>query len=137
MTALYFSRSRSLLSVLFAGLSIGVTAPQARSEAPVPPPISFTRQIRPILSDTCFACHGPDAKQRKAKLRLDTKATAFAELDSGDGHALVPSKPDESTLLKRISSTDPNMVMPPPKTGKKLTPEQVALVKKWIEEGAN
>ena len=108
-----------------------------RAEAPVERPIDFARQIRPILSDHCFACHGPDAKQRKAKLRLDTRAGAFAELDSGDGHALVAGKPGESTLIDRTSSADPNRVMPPPKFGKKLTPEQIALLRKWIEQGAN
>jgi hypothetical protein len=97
-------------------------------------PVDFHRDIRPILSETCFQCHGPDEKQRKAHLRLDTKEGAFAELD---GHfAIVAGKPQESTLLQRITAKDPKERMPPPKTGKKLLPEQIDLVRRWIEQGA-
>ena len=137
MTASSSLRSRLLLAAVVAGFCCRIEVPRLAAEAPSPLPISFTRQIRPILSDHCFACHGPDSKQRKAKLRLDNKASAFAELDSGDGHALVAGKPDESTLIARITSADPNMLMPPPKFGKPLTPEQIVLIKKWITEGAN
>jgi hypothetical protein len=122
--------------LVVAALSYASDTSRALAEAPAPPPVGFTRQIRPILSDNCFACHGPDAKQRKRSLRLDTKTGAFAELDSGEGHALVPGKPDESILIDRIRSADPDRKMPPPNSGKKLTPEQIALIKKWVEEGA-
>jgi mono/diheme cytochrome c family protein len=112
----------------------------ARPEATKPPQsgepaIDFNRQIRPILSDNCFACHGPDEKTRKAKLRLDTKEGIFGKLRS-EGIAVVPGKADESRLLDRIESHDPNAVMPPPKSGKTLKPEQIALLKKWIDQGA-
>src|SRR5204863_966289 len=86
--------------------------------------IDFNRQIRPILSDNCFACHGPDEKQRKAKLRLDTKGAALAELRDG-GFAIVPGRSAESDLIARIGNDDPSTRMPPPKTGKRLTPVQI------------
>src|SRR5262249_4397950 len=69
----------------------------------------FNREVRPILLDNCFACHGPDKAKRKANLRLDTA--------EGGKAVVVPGKPDESELIKRITSDDPKMVMPPPKTG--------------------
>jgi hypothetical protein len=114
----------------------GAQAPTARgAETPAPPAIDFSRQILPILSETCFACHGPDATQRKAKLRLDTKEGALAELRSG-GHAIVPGKASESSLIERITSEDPSERMPPPKSRKQLTPQQVAWLRQWIDQGA-
>src|SRR3954463_494606 len=86
--------------------------------------IDLTRQVRPILSEHCFACHGPDDKQRKAKLRLDTKAGAFAALRHG-GFAVVAGKPADSELLARVTSAEPTELMPPPKFGKPLTAEQI------------
>jgi hypothetical protein len=99
------------------------------------PPIDFAHQIRPILSENCFTCHGPDDQQRKAKLRLDTKAGAFKELRDG-GHAIVAGDPKNSVLLQRLLAEDPHERMPPAKTNKKLTPKQIDLVTKWIEQGA-
>jgi len=98
--------------------------------------LSFNRDIRPILSDNCFACHGPDNANRQAGLRLDTFDLATAELDSGS-RAIVPENIDESELVARIVSDDPDAVMPPPhaKIGR-LSDEQVAIVKRWIAEGA-
>jgi hypothetical protein len=108
------------------------------ADAGTPPKsaVDFNRQIRPILSENCFACHGPDQQQRKAKLRLDTKEGAFAELRSG-GFAIVPGKPAESVLLERISEPDSTRRMPPSKTGKHLAPDQIALLRQWIEQGAS
>src|SRR6516165_916397 len=94
--------------------------------------IDFDRQIRPILSENCFACHGPDEQQRKAKLRLDTRDGATGNLRGG-GHAIVAGKPDESELLARILSTDEAERMPPAKTKKRLTPQQTELLRQWIE----
>ncbi len=97
--------------------------------------VNFTRDIRPILSDKCFACHGPDENTRKAKLRLDTREGAIADLEGS--HALVPGKPDASELLHRITTNDEDDRMPPRKSGKKpLTKEQAALFRQWITEGA-
>jgi hypothetical protein len=93
--------------------------------------IDFARDVLPILSDNCFKCHGPDEKSRKADLRLDTKADALAK----DG-PIVPGKSADSRLIERIVSTDPDELMPPPKSNKKLKPEQIATLKKWIDQGA-
>ncbi|MDX2044091.1 MAG: DUF1553 domain-containing protein [Acidobacteriota bacterium] len=94
--------------------------------------IDFNREIRPILADNCFACHGPDDATRKAKLRLDTKDGAFAKTG-----VIVAGNSAESRLVKRITTKDPNAVMPPVATGHKLTDKQIELVKRWIDEGAN
>jgi hypothetical protein len=100
-----------------------------------PKPVGFARDVRPILSDNCFACHGPDDKARKAGLRLDTQEGAFGETESG-ARAVVPGKPGESELIARIESHDPDQQMPPRKSGKQLTPEQIAVLKRWVEQGA-
>ncbi len=97
-------------------------------------PISFSRQIRPILSENCIACHGPDDKARKAKLRLDEEASAKSNRE-GD-IAIVPGKPELSSIIQRIESKDPDDVMPPPKQHKVISPDQVALLKTWIRQGA-
>lgn len=99
------------------------------------PRLQYHRDIQPILSDTCFACHGPDAGQRQAGLRLDHREVAIAPADSGS-IAIVPGKSAESELVARITSTDPDMRMPPEEGIKKLSPEQIALLKQWIDEGA-
>ncbi|MEI6232327.1 MAG: PSD1 and planctomycete cytochrome C domain-containing protein [Planctomycetota bacterium] len=96
--------------------------------------IDFNRDIRPILSDTCFTCHGPDEAKRKSKLRLDERDSALKPAKSG-AKAIVPGKSVESELLKRITSKDDDERMPPG-VGKKLTPEQVELFKQWIDQGA-
>ncbi|MDR3406269.1 MAG: PSD1 and planctomycete cytochrome C domain-containing protein [Chthoniobacter sp.] len=97
--------------------------------------VQFNRDIRPIFSDTCFQCHGPDEKKRKSGLRLDTRDTAVKPAKSGD-IAIVPGKPEESELIKRLEATDPDDIMPPAKLHKKTTPEQIATLKKWIAQGA-
>ena len=96
--------------------------------------VDFGRQIRPILSENCIACHGPDDKARKAKLRLDDEASAKSDR-KGD-IAIVPGKPEASSLIQRIESKDPDEVMPPPKQHKTIAPEQLALLKTWIRQGA-
>ncbi|MBC7855872.1 MAG: hypothetical protein IAF94_20785, partial [Pirellulaceae bacterium] len=93
--------------------------------------IDFSRDIRPILSNNCFKCHGFDEKQRQGGLRLDVKDGFGAKLESG-AVAVVPGKPDESELVKRITHADAAEKMPPEASGKKLTPDQVELIKKWV-----
>lgn len=92
--------------------------------------IEFNRDIRPILSENCYLCHGPDKNNRKAKLRLDVREVA---LDRG---AIVPGKPEESEMIKRIEATDPEDHMPPPETHKKISDAQKETLKKWIADGA-
>jgi hypothetical protein len=126
------------LAALLAAWAVGTgESPRAAAPAPkAPAPVDFNRQVLPILSDHCFACHGPDEKKRKAKLRLDTKEGMFGELKSG-GRAIVPGKLDESELIQRISSQDPGEVMPPAGKGKPLAPPQIELIKRWVEQGAS
>src|SRR5262245_55095341 len=94
--------------------------------------VDFNRQIRPLLSDKCFRCHGPDAHKRQADLRLDTAAGATADL--GGRQAIVSGKADESELVARITSTDAAERMPPPDSGKTLSPEEIALLQQWVNE---
>ena len=95
----------------------------------------FNREVRPILSNYCFKCHGPDDKARKSKLRLDVREEALKPAKSGD-HAIVPGKVDESELVTRIFSKDEDEVMPPPATKKELTDAQRDVLKRWIASGA-
>ncbi len=95
-------------------------------------PVDFSRDILPILSDNCFHCHGPDEKARQAKLRLDTKDGALLTTDP----VIIPSKSSESELVKRIITKDADDLMPPPDSKRKLTSAQIALLKRWVDEGA-
>ena len=97
--------------------------------------MDFNREVRPILSDRCFACHGPDSAKREGGLRLDTFEGATATLKSGD-RAIVPGKPAESALVARIHTTDPVDIMPPTKLNRPLTDADRAVLSRWIEEGA-
>jgi hypothetical protein len=100
-------------------------------------PVSYNFDIRPILSDKCYACHGPDAKKREAGLRLDVAESAYAKLKDGKGVAIFPGKPEQSELYKRITSVDPEYQMPTPESHLGLLNEnEIGLVKKWIEQGA-
>ncbi len=96
--------------------------------------VDFARDIRPILSDKCFFCHGPDEENRKAKLRLDLKSEAFA--DKGGITAIVPGNLGKSESWHRIISEDPDELMPPPKAKKPLSEEEIKLIELWIESGA-
>ncbi|MCA1684736.1 MAG: PSD1 and planctomycete cytochrome C domain-containing protein, partial [Planctomycetia bacterium] len=101
-------------------------------------PIDFNREIRPILSNHCFQCHGPDAQKRKGvarPLRLDTEEGAFADL--GGYRAIVKGDPEESDLIQRVGSDDPLDVMPPPKAGERLAAKDVALLTDWVRQGAS
>jgi mono/diheme cytochrome c family protein len=119
----------TLLLVLNLKLSRAAAAAAETNTGP-----SFTREIRPILSENCFACHGPDEQKRKAKYRVDTKSGAMT---SKDGKALIiPGDPDKSPLFQHLISQDPDELMPPAKSEKKLSPKQIELVKNWIAAGA-
>jgi mono/diheme cytochrome c family protein len=110
-----------------AGAAPSAAAPPAR-------PLDYNRDIRPILSDNCFACHGPDATHREADLRFDDETSAME--DRGGYAAIVAGKPDESEAFRRITSEEEYERMPPPELGKELTPEEINLLRRWIEQGA-
>jgi mono/diheme cytochrome c family protein len=109
---------------LFACLAlIGLTLPSAAK-------VDYNEDVRPILSENCFYCHGPDGNKRKAKLRLDVRADALAK------KAFVPGDADASELIKRLSSTDSDEVMPPPDSHRTITPAQKEILRRWVAEGA-
>lgn len=116
--------------ILLAALWLAVTAVPGRAES-----IDFNRDVRPLISDRCFACHGFDEHARQADLRLDSWAGATADL--GGHAAVVPGKPAESELVKRITATDPEALMPPADSHKKpLTASEIATLTEWIRQGA-
>jgi hypothetical protein len=121
------------LATAVAGLTRSAAGADLPQRSPTTP--AFNDDIRPILSENCFACHGPDSANRAAGLRLDQFAAATAELDSGS-RAIVPGDPAASELLARVTSTDPDLVMPPPeaKLGR-LSAEQVTVLEQWIAAG--
>jgi hypothetical protein len=116
------------VGILTTGVLL-LMAPLARGER-----IDFSRQIRPILSKNCFACHGPDEKKRKAKLRLDTREGATGERKGGP--AIVPGKSAESEFYLRITHSDPEEIMPPKKSKHELNAAEIGLLKGWIDGGA-
>ena len=120
-----FSRAISVLTGL--ALAFPAEAEQA---------IDFNREIRPILSNKCFACHGPDDGKRQAGLRLDDAKVATAALESG-AIAIVPGKLENSELIQRITSTDESERMPPAESGKTLSAEEIAALREWIKQGAH
>ncbi|WP_422927645.1 PSD1 and planctomycete cytochrome C domain-containing protein [Singulisphaera sp. PoT] len=126
-------RRALLLPALAIGL-MGIAQVRAFAADGSSAPVDFARDIRPILARHCYACHGPDEGQRKGKLRLDVKAEAFAEHDVG--RPFVPRSVDESEALRRVTSDDPEERMPPGGAEKRLTPEQVGLLRRWVEQGA-
>jgi hypothetical protein len=105
----------------------------AQSSSPLR--IDFNRDIRPILSDKCWACHGPDAANKKIRLRLDSEAAALADLGRGR-RAIAPRHPELSEMVKRISATDADMRMPPVSSGRSLSQAEIALLTEWIAQGA-
>ncbi len=125
------SRAVHALSALWVAALVVHSTPSAQAEEKK---IRFNRDIRPILSDNCFSCHGFDQKTRKADRRLDTRDGAMAENDGV--RAVVPGDVKASEMHTRIYSSDPDEVMPPAKDGKKLTPEQKAMLDEWIKQGA-
>jgi hypothetical protein len=124
---------RKLLSAC-AALAFLAT-PAGAAEKDLPATIEYNRDVRPILSDACYHCHGPDAARRKAGLRLDTEAGAFANLGGGT-RAVVPGDPGRSEMIRRITSAEDEERMPPAKSGRKLTPRQVEILRRWVARGA-
>ena len=122
--------------MLMTGVILSLAACHAVAATPDASPVDFDRDIRPILSDRCFRCHGPDAAQRQAGLRLDDQAAAFEEAESGET-PFVPGDPDASELLRRVITDDVDERMPPEGEGKPLTKTEVAMLRQWIAEGAN
>jgi mono/diheme cytochrome c family protein len=124
------------LAVLLLLILAASPAPGGGADGPRPAPaVDFNRDVRPILSETCFQCHGPDKAKRKGSLRLDTREGAFADAESG-GPVIVAGKPDESEIVARIVSDDPDEKMPPPKSGRSLTKAQTEVIRRWVAEGA-
>ncbi|HEV8130610.1 MAG TPA: DUF1553 domain-containing protein, partial [Acidobacteriota bacterium] len=133
VSSLLLSRSFVVAAVAFLGAFLifaGPSHPNAKSGTaqPAAKTVDFTRDIRPIFSDICFACHGPDDKQRKAGLRLDKEEGALS--------VVVPGDSANSTLIQRITSKNPAKIMPPPESGRSLTPNQIELFRRWVDEGA-
>ena len=124
---------RSPLSLVSSvALLFGLPSATASASAAA---VDYAREIQPILSENCFHCHGPDQKDRKSGLRLDTREGALKGGRS-DVPALVPGKPDDSELMARIHSADEEEMMPPPKENKKLTSAQKETLRRWIADGA-
>ncbi|HEX4132397.1 MAG TPA: PSD1 and planctomycete cytochrome C domain-containing protein [Pirellulales bacterium] len=119
------NRIASIAAAMFA-----LTAGAMPHAAAAADRVDFDRHIRPILSDKCFFCHGPDQKHRQADLRLDERDSAVAD------KAIVPGKPEESELIRRITSDDADETMPPPESHKELTPSEKTLLRRWIADGA-
>ena len=126
--------------ILIAAFSFACTerpSQEYRTAASIPEKIDFNFQVRPILSDRCFPCHGPDEKARKADLRLDQEEYAFAMLDSVEKtFAIIPGNRAGSQMAHRISSKDPDYMMPPPESKLSLTDYEIEVIKRWIEQGA-
>jgi hypothetical protein len=116
--------------LLIAGFASSAGGPLSAADK-----IDFQREIRPLLADKCFACHGRDAEHRQGGLRLDERGAALGSGDSGE-QAIVPGMPGKSELVRRIFSTDADEQMPPPKAKKSLTAAEKELLKRWIAEGA-
>ncbi|MGV3772881.1 MAG: DUF1549 domain-containing protein, partial [Verrucomicrobiales bacterium] len=119
----------AMLLVFMAGIASGMASFGATIE------LDFNREVLPILSENCFACHGPDEQARKGKLRLDIAAEA-KKVRSDGGYAIKEGKPEESAIIARILTADPDDVMPPPSTHKSLTSSQKEKLQEWIRQGA-
>lgn len=117
-----------------AALALLVLAPQV-AWAEESSEIDFNRDIRPLLSDRCYACHGPDENHREGGIRFDVAESVLGEADSGET-AIVPGKPDESEMIARILSDDESLKMPPPDSNKSLNADEIAKLKQWVAEGA-
>ena len=128
-------RRRGLGALLWTAMVLRCgAAVEGAAPGPALPAVEFNAQIRPILADNCYLCHGPDRGTRKAGLRLDDREAALAGVKGRP--AIVPGRSAASELVKRITSQDPDYRMPKPESGRSLTPQQVELLRRWIDQGA-
>lgn len=133
----YFSKTCILLLACLLASCAGNKSDGSLSNKSIPEVIDFNFHVRPILSDRCYACHGPDENARKADLRLDTEEAAFTALDSlGEHFAIFPGDLDKSQMVYRIESDNPDEIMPPPESNLELSEYEIDVLKKWIEQGA-
>ncbi len=138
---LHFMEMRGMLQ--FSGIIICLLTALAglnschreAEEVVIPEEIDFNFHVRPILSNNCFLCHGPDPSSREADLRLDEEQYTLMSRD-GSKPAIVPGNADASLIMQRVESHDPAFRMPPPETNKQLTPTEIAILRKWIDDGA-
>jgi hypothetical protein len=122
----------SLLATACVAAIVGVTVVGTRAQGQTArAPVSFTREVLPILSNNCFACHGPDEQQRKTKFHFDTREGAFAKRG-----VIEPGKAAESLLIEMVTHADPKQRMPPPESGHTLTDTQISVLRRWIDAGA-
>lgn len=115
-------------------IAASTVARAADLAAPLPDRPAYNRDIRPILADACFRCHGFDKNKRKADLRLDVREAALAEIDGI--RPIVPNRPEESAIIQRLHTTDAEEVMPPPKESRQLTEREKLVLRRWIQQGA-
>jgi hypothetical protein len=126
-----------ILSVFAVIAAVVYFAAFRNGDQKIPDVVSYNFHIRPILSDRCFKCHGPDASKRKAELRLDTEAGLFGALkESEEGQVILPGEPLHSGLYQRLITSDTSIQMPPPASNLALTDHEISLIRKWIKQGA-
>src|SRR5580704_4859475 len=116
--------------MLIAVFILGLNSPSPAQS------VDFNRDIRPILASHCLKCHGPDDEARKAGLRLDARGLAIKELKDGN-RAIIPGDAAKSELIRRVASSDVDYAMPPGKAAKRLTPNEIETLRRWIQSGAN
>ena len=126
----------AVVLMLVQACGSGISSEVSEEMSRLPEEISYNFHVKPILSDRCFVCHGPDQENREAGLRLDQESSAFAALESGLGHAIVPGKVRKSELAARILSQDTELVMPPQESNLSLSDYEKAILLKWIDQGA-
>ncbi len=123
-----------LPSLLSCGTDPSVATKE--NEKKLPEVVDFNFHVKPILSDRCFACHGPDEAKREAELRLDTEEGAFAALSESEGYAIAAGNLAQSAVYHRITADDPDSIMPPPESNLTLTAYEKEVITRWIEQGA-
>ena len=123
------------LAGLLLSCSLEVPAEISKEYSNLPEVVDFNYHVKPILSDRCYQCHGPDEKTRKAGLRLDVESIAFSKLESGK-RAFSSGNLYKSESAHRIINEDPDLIMPPPEANLSLTNREKAIIFKWIEQGA-